>query len=299
MLKDVQSEVSENKYPLNRVGVRGVKKPIIVYRPQREVPLNLEIDVYVDLPPIQKGAHMSRNIEVVHDILDMCMMEKVTSLEELCQRIAKRLLDRHEYATRSEVYMKSDYFIEKMTPYGRKSVEPYNLIARAIATRERNKLKLKKMIGVEVVGMSVCPCAMENVKNYLIKEYRECKELFEKVPVITHNQRNITFLLIEVPEEYHLEADDMISIVEESQSSPTYEVIKREEEVDLVINAHKKPMFVEDIVRNVLRLIVTKFIDMPNEAEILVRSTSYESIHKHDAFAEIKTRMKDIREQEM
>ena len=54
--------------------------------------------------------------------------------------------------------------------------------------------------------------------------------------------------MIEVPKDYDIEADDLIEIVEDSLSSPTYEILKRDDEALITLQAHENPKFVEDVV---------------------------------------------------
>ena len=290
---DVQNIRMRNSFKLTRVGITGVKKPVNIQRPGRVVTLTINMDAFVDLPSTQKGSHMSRNVEVINEVVDKSVRKPVASLEALCADICRSLLKRHEYATYSEVKMKGDYFLEKKTSSGRRSLEGYKLIAKA--TARRNDISVKKMIGVEVIGMVTCPCAMETIRANLMSKYPIYKECLKEIPVITHNQRNISTLLIEVPEKYEIEADDLIQIVEGSISSPTYEILKRDDEADVVYKAHLNPKFVEDVVRDILAKILKNYTDLPDEVIVTVRSESEESIHKHNAFAERVTTLGELR----
>jgi GTP cyclohydrolase-4 len=291
---DIQSQKPQGSFKLTRVGVTGIKKPISVQRPEKVVTLTANIDVFVDLPSTQKGSHLSRNVEVISEILDKSVREPQKSLELLCEEICHMLLDRHEYATYSEVHMRADYFLERSTVSGKKSLEGYQLIAKATAKRNE-ETSFKKLIGVEVVGMTTCPCAMETVRMRLETEHPEAKECLQKMPVLTHNQRNTTTLMIEVPKGYEVEADDLIQIVEDSLSSPTYEILKRDDEAEVTLQAHENPKFVEDVVRDILGRILESYQNLPDEVLVTVRSESEESIHKHNAFAERVTSLGELR----
>jgi GTP cyclohydrolase-4 len=251
------------------------------------------MDVFVDLPATQKGSHMSRHVEVINEIIDKSVRKPVESLESLCDEIAGILLEKHEYANYSEVNLSSDYFLEKKLPSGLKSLENYKLLARAKAQRGREISK--KMIGVEVIGMNACPCAMETIREVLIDKHPVYKKDLVDIPMITHNQRNVTSLMIEVPSNFLIEADDLIMIVEESMSSPTYEILKRADEGKVVYNAHEKPRFVEDVVREILTRILKNYPELPDDVCVTVRSESEESIHKHNAFAERVTSLGELR----
>src|SRR5207244_4320899 len=75
------------------------------------------------------------------------------------------------YATTSEVWAQADYFLERTSPSGRTSLEPYRLVARANA--RRGVPDVERSIGVEVVGMTACPCAMETVRDDFLQAHPE------------------------------------------------------------------------------------------------------------------------------
>jgi len=286
-LSDVQSSPSSSNFKLTRVGVTGVKKLVHIKRPGRKtaIPLVVTMDLFVDLPASQKGSHMSRNLELVSEIIDVNLQKPVSDLESFCAKTAKLLLKKHDYATFSEVKAEADYFLDRVYPSGKKGLEPYKLVAEA---RAKNTGEIKKLIGVKVMGMTACPCAMETVRK--IGKYKE------KAITPTHNQRNITTLMIQVPgENRSVDANDLIEIVERAFSSPTYGILKRKEEAQLVFNAHKNPKFVEDVVRDILSAILKKYKNLPDNVMVIVRSESEESIHKHNAFAERVTTLGELR----
>ena len=289
---DVQNRRVENGFRLTRVGITGVMKPVVVHRHGQDNHVTAAIDVFVDLPSTQKGSHMSRNVEIITEMIDESVRTKVGSLEELAGNICRELLDRHEYASYAEVNMAADYFLERQTEAGRKTLEPFKLIARATSRRGNG---LMKLIGVEVEGMTACPCAMETVRQRLNTDDPSLGNSVSKMPIITHNQRNRTTLMMEVPEHVDIEADDLIGIVEGSLSSPTYGILKRDDEASVVLQAHRNPKFVEDVVRDILGKIVEKYGSMDDSIHVTVRSESEESIHKHNAFAERITTLGELK----
>jgi len=285
----VQSGRIENGFRLTKVGVTGVLKPVQVARPNKVVTLTTTFDVFVDLPWDQRGAHLSRNLEAIGEIVDEGVRNPAYSLEDLVAKISVKLLEKHAYATSGEVWARSDYFLEKTTPMGRTSLEPYKLVARSVARRGKG-IEVRKSIGVEAVGMTACPCAMET-----IREENPAYASLKGTPIITHNQRNRTSLVLEEPEGVDIEADDLIGIVESSMSAPTYEVLKRPDEGRLVQMAHERPRFVEDVVREVLGRVLQKYGDLPDDVLVKVKSDSEESIHKHDAVAERVATLGELR----
>ena len=289
----MQGEKVASSFRLNKVGVTGVLKPVQVRRPNREVTLTTAMDVFVDLPPNQKGSHLSRNLEAINEVVDRSVRDPVSSLEELTETIARSLLKRHDYATTSEVWATADYFLERTSPWGRTSLEPYRLVARANA--HRGSREVERSIGVEVVGMTACPCAMETVREDLLKEHPEVAKWPDGVPIITHNQRNRTTVVLQEPPGHDVEADDLIDLVEESLSAPTFGLLKRPDEARLVEMAHRNPKFVEDVVRDVLDRLLRRYPKMPDATWVRVKSEAEESIHKHNALAERSTTFGELR----
>jgi len=286
-LPDVQSSQSTTRFKLTRVGVTGVKRLIPIQRPNKDhlTYLNVTMDLFVDLPATQKGSHMSRNLELIARLVDTHIQTPVPDLETFCATTADLLLTKHEYATYSEVKAEAEYYYDVRYPSGEHGSEPCRLIAEA---RMRRGGEIHKLIGVRVLGMTACPCAMEVVRS-LDERTKNC-------PAPTHNQRNIGTLMIEIPSATSpVDADDLITIVEDSFSSPTYSLLKRRQEAELVLHAHDQPKFVEDVVRDMLKKVLEKYQKLPDDVLVIASSESEESIHKHNAYAERITTLGELR----
>ncbi len=288
-MTDVQGRKSLNGFKLTRVGVTEVKKQVTVQRAFGNSCLNCVIDIFVDLPSTQRGSHLSRNLEVIAEVLETIVGKPVNGLEVLAGNICQMLFDRHEYASYAEVNITADYFLDRAGPSGRISKEPFKLMANASGNRGKG---MRKMIGAQAIGMTACPCAMETIRDSI----KGNVILNDDFPVISHNQRNVSTLMIEVPGQNEVEANDLIDILERSFSSPTFEILKRSDEAAVVINAHRNPKFVEDVVRDILVKVLEKYRDLPDEVKVTVRSESEESIHKHNAFAERITTLEELRQ---
>jgi len=286
---DVQNRRMTGGFVLTRVGVTGVRKPVRVTRAGRQSTLFCAIDVFVDLPAEQKGSHLSRNLEAIDEAVKRSMTEGTPGIEAVAGQICRALREKHEYSTSAEVRMTAEYFLERPGPSGRISLEPFRIMAGAVL---RGDDELRRSIGVEVVGMTACPCAMETVRDI----YKKTAAFEDDLPVITHNQRNVVTITIETPGDLDVEANELIEVAEESFSSPTYELLKRSDEAAAVLSAHRNPRFVEDVVRAALTLIVARWPDLPDSASVMVRSESEESIHKHNASAERSATMRELRQ---
>lgn len=291
---DVQAADAPRPYRLTRVGVRGVRKPVTVHRPGAgPTGVVATFDLFVDLPKTQKGTHMSRNLEALADILDEEVAAEAPSLENLCRRVALRLLEKHDYASHAHAKAEADYFLPRRNPSGKPSVEAYRLLAEAEAFRSsRGAPRTTRRVGVQVVGMSACPCAMETVRHKLGAAGRK---LPADLPFITHNQRNKVTLALDLPGDADVEAADLVGLCEASLSAPTFELLKRGDEGDLVLQAHHHPRFVEDVVREALHKAAQAYAPTLGDAtRVFVSSEAEESIHKHNAYAERTTTFAEL-----
>ena len=276
--------------------MRPNKRPIILLP---------TFDAFVDLPNNQKGVHMSRNPEAISEVLDGISKDKGVGVESLCARIVEKMMDKHEYARRVEISMTTDYMFMRESPVTKhETQEMANLKAKAVGLRdEKGNVEIRKSIGAELIGMTVCPCAQESVresdKNKLLEFLDEetTQKVLDTVTFASHNQRGIGTLLIEVPEGWEVKGEDIIEIIEKSMSSPVCELLKRPDENATVMNAHRKPVFVEDCVRNMMEMIADKYSDLPDDTLITSRQENQESIHRHNAFAEKVTTMGELKKE--
>lgn len=303
-LPDTQDDEPSIPIKLTRVGVTGVKKLLQLERKnKRPIILLPTFDAFVDLPFNQKGVHMSRNPEAISEVLDSISDDKSVGVESLCAKIVEKMMDKHEYARRVEISMTTDYMFMRESPVTKhKTQEMANLKAKAVGLRDdEGNVEIRKSIGAELIGMTVCPCAQESVresdKNKLLEFLDEetTQKVLDTVTFASHNQRGIGTLLIEVPEGWEVKGEDIIEIIEKSMSSPVCELLKRPDENATVMNAHRKPVFVEDCVRNMMEMIADKYSDLPDDTLITSRQENQESIHRHNAFAEKVTTMGDLK----
>jgi GTP cyclohydrolase-4 len=80
-------------------------------------------------------------------------------------------------------------------------------------------------------------------------------------------------------------------------SSETYDLLKRPDEFFIVNKAHHNPKFVEDVVRGILASALDMYADFADSTFIAASQVNYESIHKHDAFAEACGTFGEFREE--
>jgi GTP cyclohydrolase IV len=148
---DVQARRPSTHVSLTRVGVTGVEKFIRIGTGDGEQLYHAELECFVDLGPLQKGAHMSRFEEVVNEAIDEVVLGEALKAETLAQQIAERVRDRQE-ALRAEVRIAATYPEYKTAPEsGSATQEIYRVFGTAVASARGTR----RLIGVEAHGMTV------------------------------------------------------------------------------------------------------------------------------------------------
>jgi GTP cyclohydrolase I/GTP cyclohydrolase-4 len=288
---DVQAQRPSTLVSLSRVGVTGVEKVVRIRADAGEQLFYAELECYVDLGPEQKGAHMSRFEEVVNEAIDEVVLGEAFKAETLASHIAERVRDR-QGGCRAEVTIAARYPEHKPTPAtGTPTQEIYTLFGSAVASERGTR----RLVGVQAQGMTACPCAQEMVGERAQERLRddgftedEIARVLEAVPLATHNQRGLGTLHVGCPEscDVAVEAADLLAIVESSMSSEIYELMKRPDEVEVVEKAHRHPRFVEDCVREMVRMGSSRYAVLGEQAFISARQENLETIHKHNVVAE-------------
>ena len=191
--------------------------------------------------------------------------------ETLAEHIAQRVRER-QGARRAEVTVEARFPEHKPAPVsGIQTQELYTLHGSAICT----ELGTRRLIGVTAQGITACPCAQELVAGAARERLEddgfsaeEIEQILRAVPVATHNQRGLGTLHIGCTElcDDEIDASALLEIVEQSMSSEIYELMKRSDEAHVVEKAHRRPRFVEDCVREMVRGVVDAFPKLDDRA---------------------------------
>jgi GTP cyclohydrolase-4 len=289
---DVQAQVPAVQLSLSRVGVTDVEKVIRIRQNGSEQLFSARFECVVELGPDQKGAHMSRFEEVVNEAIgEVVLGESTFKAETVAEHIAQLVRSR-QGARRAEVSVEARFPEHKPAPVsGIQTQELYTLHGSAVCSEAGTR----RLIGVTAQGMTACPCAQQLVAGSARERLQEqgfhreeVERILEAVPVATHNQRGLGTLHIGCTElcDDEIEAATLLEIVEHSMSSEIYELMKRSDEAHVVEKAHRRPRFVEDCVREMVRGVVESFPDLDDRAFVSARQVNLETIHQHNVVAE-------------
>ena len=252
---DVQKEADPRNIQIDRVGVKGVSYPVILLDRDNKIQNTVaKISMSVMLPHHYRGTHMSRFIETLEEFYGRV---SPSNLEAFTKRLCEKL-----DASESSVSFEFPYYFRKKAPVS--AIESFSKCDIKLDASYTIGKKFDMIIGLALNVQTLCPCSKE------ISKYG------------AHNQRALVSLKVRCKGLVWFE--ELIDIIEKSASAPLYTLLKREDEKFITETSYENPRFVEDVIRE-LALALDK------EDKILWYSTnvtSFESIHNHDAFAEIK-----------
>jgi len=292
LIEDVQARRPTTHLSLTRVGVTGVEKVVRIGVEGSDPQLfYATLECFVDLNPRQKGAHMSRFEETVNEAIEHVVLTEAFKAETLAAHIAELVRERQD-SLRAEVHITARYPEYKPAPVsGVPTQEIYTLHGSAVASEKG----MRRLVGVSAQGMTACPCAQEMVTAASRERLQadgftddEIERVFERVPVATHNQRGLGTFYVGCPEncDREIHGANLLRIVEASMSSEIFELMKRPDEQFVVERAHRRPRFVEDCVREQVRMALEEFADFGDDTFVMARQENLETIHQHNVVAE-------------
>ena len=254
-MRDVQKEKDSRKIQIDRVGVKGVSYPVILMDKDNKIQNTIaNVSMSVMLPHEYRGTHMSRFIETLEEY---CGQVSPANLDAFTTRLCEKL-----NASESSVIFEFPYYFRKKAPVSK--IESFSKCDVRLEAIHENYKDFDMIIGLALNVQTLCPCSKE------ISEFG------------AHNQRALVSLNVRCSGLVWFE--ELINIIESSASAPLFTLLKREDEKYITELSYQRPRFVEDVLRELAT-------SLDNEDRILwysVNVTSYESIHNHDAFAEIE-----------
>ena len=254
-MQDVQGQADDRDIALDRVGVAGLRHPIVVLDRAAEKQRTIgAFRMSVSLPHEQKGTHMSRFLEVLNEHHQSIRSDDIISI---CHDIKERL-----NAETAHLELNFPYFIDKKAPVsghiGKIDLE----VTFECTCNHSDDL----VMTILVPATSLCPCSKK------ISEYG------------AHNQRCHMIASVRIKEGQRMWIEELFDIVEQCASTQVFAVLKRPDEKWVTEAAYDNPKFVEDIVRDLARVMEAD----DRISWYRVSSENFESIHNHNAYAVVE-----------
>ena len=252
-LADVQANPDGRQVPIAKVGVQNIRFPISVKDRRKTAQHTVgRIDMSVDLPDHFKGTHMSRFMEILNSHDGEISVE---ALPAILLTMRERL-----NAKTANLRISFPYFMEKHAPVTRAA----GLLSYDCAFDASSGSEDDFVLTVKVPVTTLCPCSREISARG------------------AHNQRSMVTVQARFTGELWIE--DLVELVDASASCGLYPVLKRADEKWVTERAYDNPRFVEDLVREV----TLRFREMEQVTWFNVHVVNFESIHEHDAYAQVE-----------
>jgi GTP cyclohydrolase I len=255
-MPDVQGSADHRRQPIHRVGVRGLRYPMLWRAGAAATPTVAVWGLFVALPAEQKGTHMSRFVALLERRARELSLEALRPLHGEMLELLQADDGRFELAF--------PLFVSKVAPVsGVESTLDYEVSIAVDGPRDAARLDVKVVVPVT----SLCPCSKE------ISEYG------------AHNQRSHVTVDVRLAPGASLDVPALIASIEAQASCELYGLLKRVDEKHVTERAYDNPKFVEDLVRDVAAAVR----EVPGVESFVVEGENFESIHNHSAYARIES----------
>ncbi|NYT81940.1 GTP cyclohydrolase I FolE2 [Alcaligenaceae bacterium] len=258
-MPDVQSSLDTRHIAIQRVGVKGVRHPMLLaVQNGPAMPTVANWELTVALPPQEKGTHMSRFVALLEEHRQTPMTPAL-----FCD-MARKMLPLLN-AERGDMTASFPYFMNKVAPVsGVASLMDYELTWTARVGRNPDSVEFELSVLVPVT--SLCPCSKA------ISEYG------------AHNQRSHVTATVVYSDAGLADPEALIRGVESEASCELWGLLKRTDEKFVTERAYENPKFVEDLVRDVAE----RLQQVAGMQRFRVVAENFESIHNHSAYAVVE-----------
>lgn len=253
-MRDIQDEADTRGLTIDAVGIAGYKHRIEFGDGRANEATIATTSVLVPLSASLKGTHMSRMVEIIEARLTRFDPHESASvlncIEDSLQSSGAMFQTTFDYATTVSAPVS-----------GLKSTQVHT--ARFTGELGPDGPTLVTSITSHVT--SLCPCSQA------VSDYG------------AHNQRSSVTVSVLGTDSgfYPLDITSASEVIREHSSFPVYPLVKRPDERAMTMGAFDRPMFVEDMARDVA-------LDCASRAlRYRVEVRNFESIHSHDAVAYI------------
>lgn len=282
-LPDVQSTRDHREIAIPKVGVTNIRYPMIFQSSSHALAEGLgekgsdpslangqaslrmgsqlkiqhtiaNVSMFVSLAKHERGTHMSRFMQVLREIDGPVSLP---SLLDVCEQIRHRLRAQAAY-----LQLRFPYFVDKQAPVSGEHGKLDLDVSIDISCNEKTDYTLT----LAVPATSLCPCSKQ------ISSFG------------AHNQRCELIASVKFAPLRWIAIEELVQMIELSASAELFATLKRSDEKWVTERAYENPRFVEDIVRE----LASTFNKDDRIQWYKCSSENFESIHSHNAFAEIE-----------
>jgi len=282
--QDVANQLAVHPLTLPRMGISRHSIPVMICNPlggSEIIHMSCNVKVHVNLSADKRGIHVSRLGDTLARLTGVPYQSLQDYADQLCKsvKISQEATDAHV-----EVEGVFSYLEEVNGVKLKRSLETFVLTAESHFVDDC----LTYSNGIGFNHITACPCVQATYKESHAEDSTEfLQELVnQRMPLLTHSQRchtRITMQGMNAPLSIPTLLNCIDTVVVRCQNT-----MPRDLELLTVYQAHRKPQFLEDVLRDLLKSLYTEFQDEPERAKVRIQSLSMESIHDFDLDGEIE-----------
>lgn len=278
-MPDIQGENPSIPLDISNVCVQDLRIKLCLMSPNNHLECHIaHISACVDLSRHFRGIHVSRSVESILITLNNIAYANLLDLQMALKNTAERLLIKHDYSSKANLRLKMEHIC---------IIESNDVpITIYINVKLHRSGSVKYSIGINIRGMTVCPCAQQ--------VYAFMEDI--TVPSVpSHSQRATLHVRIDSSKPIDLDLCVFIRYILSSFSTSLRSFLKRDEEYMLIKTAFRNPKFAEDVAREAAYKIYRAFREkLSDDAKIAVKVISYESIHPFNLRVEISHCVREL-----
>ncbi|WP_027357963.1 GTP cyclohydrolase, FolE2/MptA family [Desulforegula conservatrix] len=277
--EDIPEQAPSFPLFLDEVGISN--KTLWISLPEGLIPF--EATITVSLPPDSRGIHMSRMEGAISELHGVLFESPTVYAEELARKIGeKQTGDKVSVNLSGKIPL-----IQTTTASRNKSIDSVMIDISVSGLKKDENLKLETVLSAGMDHITACPCTQEYNRALFNTESSKC--------LPTHSQRSSTRLAVRVSNGYP-EWKDLVTCIK-SALHTTNDLLKRNDEAEIVLKSHSAPQFAEDAARETARaagrIMGGK---LSSDTPVKIESLSLESIHTHNVWCKVSTTMGRITE---
>jgi GTP cyclohydrolase I len=253
-VSSIQDGRDDREIALERVGVTGLAYPVMVPDGRGgKRTADARLGLFVGLSRESRGVHMSRLVETLHARSDVTLDRR---------GIGFLLRDLRDALDAPSSFLDLAYtdYVERTAPLsGAASLLACAVRVSASLAEGDNEPDLELTVRAPV--LAVCPCSMETAGG------------------AAHSQRGHVTVSVRYVGRVLLE--EIVAMIDDSASGPVLPLLKSDDERAIMEEAHGRPVFVEDLARNLAERL-------DSDVRIhwyRVEAENLESVHDHNAYA--------------
>lgn len=251
-MRDIQSEFDARGIAIDQVGIAGLRLPTTMSDGHLEQSGIATVELTVGLQGDRRGTHMSRLVQVASQQL----AEFEPGELPIVLKTLRAVLD----APTASLTIGLPVAVEVKAPVtGMASNNVIDVAFTGISAARGSRITTT----VTATTTSLCPCSKE------ISDYG------------AHNQRSLVTVSVEGDgdDPYPVAVLPLYELIATSGSCPVVPLLKRPDERHVTMQAFDRPVFVEDIIRDISQALRAQ--EVPHSVAV----RNLESIHEHDAVA--------------